>query len=1591
MKRIIAHKILRIAIKALGITVLVIFLLPALLYIPPIQNFVKNIATKQVSKATGWDISIDKLLISFPLDIKVDGVLVLDAKRDTMIVAQNFNANVKLIPLLNLNIAINNATLKNGKYRLLSADSSMLLTAKANICKLDNGLLNLKDSKISVDEVFFKGGDIRIHFDNDKAKATPKDTTTSAPWIITARSIKVEKVHYAMQMLPIIDNIDANISSATMQDGLVNIATHEVKVRYIAIDRAKANYFTPSVNYLASYKAKPVVAIDTLTKSSYWTITGDSIRLSNASGLYAQRDARPRNGLDLNYIQANNINIGVDDFYNRGAAIRVPIKHFSGDERCGIKILDVTGVFDMDSTGIRMNNGILKTPLSNISVNANLANGIFSLNPQSKIAIAINANIALGEIAKLYPVYNPIFKTIPQYSNITAKADVNGTLGYLNIKELRAKLPKYATVDIKGHVSSLNDIKRLRGEIILAGNLENINFIKPSILEAKLHPAINFPPLTIAGKASLNGSTYIANMTMKLPTGKAVLDLNINNRTEVFNVYMNLEAFPMHAIMPLGKCGDITASLKAVGKGYNPLKIGNAIDADIVIGNVIYNNQTYRNVVANATIKDNEIQLNAISENEDCNLDLVLRSTFGNDNYNFLLSSSISELDLKSLGLSTSQSEGHFNVAASGEIDLKKSLYDVTININDITWNIPDHSIRTPHIGSTVYSTPDTIALNINNIDLSAGLNASCSLDTLISTLHKASVKAMRQIHGKDFDFNEIQDNLPKMNFEISDNGSNIVRDYLANSNIKYSKFDFNLYNDSTIHLKSRIDNLDFGETMLDTITFVANEQDRSLLYNLHIGNKKGNLDGFSSSTFLGKLRSKYLSIDFTQRDSKQKTRFKIGLNAALTDTATLLHFYPKNPIIDYREWSLNSDNYFEYHYKKHLDANLTLRSDSSYLSIKSNQLDFNQQRGISLKIAGIQISEWLNLSPFAPPIKGVLNTDIMLSYDGKNIGGNGTAGLSELFYNRKRVGNVGFNIGMALDPVSGYTNATANFDINGKKAIAVHGVLNDSTSVNPFNLELDVTSFPLSALNPFIPGGIAELRGAMNGKMNMTGSISTPILNGYLEYDSTHVNIPVFGSKLIMPKTRIPVDSSVIKFNHYNISGSNENPLTLNGSYHILPLDNSYVDFTIIGNNVQFVNSKRTRHSELFGKGYLNINSKIKGHLSRLNINANLDILSGTNITYVLQSSVNSLTKQSTGEIVKFVQFNDSTTFNAIDSTAIANNFGMDIKATLNINQGAILNVNLSPDGKNKVEVEGNGNLTYTQNALGDSRFTGQYTINRGFARYSPPLISEQIFKFESGSSVAWLGDIMNPTLNIKADESIKTNVTPEGENSRMVNFDIKLAVTNSLKNMGIAFDLSTNDDITVHNELQSMTPEQRSNQAMNLILYGSYTGAGIQSSNGIVGNPLYSFLASQLNNWASKNIKGVDLSFGISQYNRTFEGSTNVATNYSYHISKTLLNDRFKIVVGGNYDTDATSEANLAESLINDISFEYLITPSGSMYVKLFRHTGYESILEGEITQMGAGFVLKRKLSTLKDIFKFNLKKKHKPDTTTITDKKK
>ena len=78
------------------------------------------------------EISIDRILIEFPLDVSVDGVLILDQQRDTMVQAANLTAGVAFMPLLKLQVEVDEAQLTDGYYKMHAEDSSMHLKARVN-------------------------------------------------------------------------------------------------------------------------------------------------------------------------------------------------------------------------------------------------------------------------------------------------------------------------------------------------------------------------------------------------------------------------------------------------------------------------------------------------------------------------------------------------------------------------------------------------------------------------------------------------------------------------------------------------------------------------------------------------------------------------------------------------------------------------------------------------------------------------------------------------------------------------------------------------------------------------------------------------------------------------------------------------------------------------------------------------------------------------------------------------------------------------------------------------------------------------------------------------------------------------------------------------------------------------------------------------------------------------------------------------------------------------------------------------------------------------------------------------------------------
>ena len=189
----------------------------------------------------------------------------------------------------------------------------------------------------------------------------------------------------------------------------------------------------------------------------------------------------------------------------------------------------------------------------------------------------------------------------------------------------------------------------------------------------------------------------------------------------------------------------------------------------------------------------------------------------------------------------------------------------------------------------------------------------------------------------------------------------------------------------------------------------------------------------------------------------------------------------------------------------------------------------------------------------------------------------------------------------------------------------------------------------------------------------------------------------------------------------------------------------------------------------------------------------------------------------------------------------------------------------------------------------------------------------------------------------------------------------------------MRLEFTLEAPEDMNVQNQIAQMTAEQRGRVAVTLMTTGMYLVEGSGSGGGFnTTNALNAFLQSQIAGIAGKALNTIDLSLGVSN-NATGRGTT--TTDYSFRFAKRFWGNRVSLIVGGK--VSAGSDAvNTGQSIIDNVSIEYRLDKSGTRYVTLFYDNNYESVLEGEVLEMGVGLVLRPKTNRLGELFIFRKK---------------
>jgi hypothetical protein len=404
--------------------------------------------------------------------------------------------------------------------------------------------------------------------------------------------------------------------------------------------------------------------------------------------------------------------------------------------------------------------------------------------------------------------------------------------------------------------------------------------------------------------------------------------------------------------------------------------------------------------------------------------------------------------------------------------------------------------------------------------------------------------------------------------------------------------------------------------------------------------------------------------------------------------------------------------------------------------------------------------------------------------------------------------------------------------------------------------------------------------------------------------------------------------------------------------------------------------------------------------------VNVDIGLTEGSNLTYVVPQSEASIL-QAEG-IVKFVDksFEGDPFMQQINKEAsdtVKSTFrGIDLTARIELSDQETFTIIIDPLTGDQLSVRGNSTLTLSVDPTGDINLAGRYEIAEGTYNLSFYKFVKREFSIESGSSITWLGDPMNAQMDIHAIYNVETSPIElfsnqlTGADPSEVNqykqtlpFLVYLNITGELLQPEIGFKLEmpmadrNAFGGNVYARLMDInTRESDLNKQVFALLilkrfiaddpFENQGGGGFEST---ARRSVSKILSEQLNR-LSENIKGVELSFDIKSYEDYTSGQAQGQTELQLGVSKSLFNDRLVVKLSGNIDVEGENANRDATDFIGDLALEYKLTPDGRLRITGFRNSNYDMI-DGELTETGAGLIYVKDYNTLSELFKANAEK--------------
>lgn len=1518
------------ALKWLGITVatpIALFLLLAiLLYIPPVQNFAVHQVANYLSGNLGMDVRIDKVRLAFPLDLAVHHMTAVE-KGDTLLNADRLRLNVKLMPLFEGRADVDGFEL----YGLVIDTKSYIsdtrikghagqLTAAAHGVDWEKELVNLDHARLH-------DADIYVTL-SDTAK---KDTTESkAKWNIAVKKVDIERSKVHLQMPGDSMRIYANLGRAALRGGAFDTGRNYYAVKTLQLQDCDVNYDIPYI--------KPVA------------------------------------GIDPNHIAVKRLTLMLDTLsYNNDGVLRAGLRGLTLHEKCGLDVTRLSGSVYMDTTQLRLPVLQLRTPASRIDADVAFDFKAFSAGKGGHCQAMVDASIGYDDIRTLATGYvdKAYLRALP-HKPLAIKGTVSGNIDHLRLPSLTLNMPGVLQASANGYTNYVTKDWR-NGKFNFNLRTKSMAAVR-QLMPASVKQSINVPDgLSLRGKAAFNGSRYDADIKAGIGRGSLTAKAKLDVKRETYNVVATAHQLPIASIVRGVPVGPFSGSLRASGSGWDVMSPRASLTADAKVNALSYERYPLGGISLKANLRGGKAVAHFDADNPLLQGNGHIEALLGRHNYEVAVKASLPNLDLKKLGVTADTLYFGTDIDIKATANKAFTAYALSGSIANNHFTTQRMSAMAKDILFDLATSRDTTTANISAGDLRLRLGAKGDIPHLGTHLARFANELQKEAKTYNIDQKRLKTYLPVMAFYLDAGRDNPLYNIARMKGYSFSSAYVNLNTDPHVGMTgdARMGALNVGALLLDTIDTHIFQDSTGVQMRGLVKNGKKNPNPLEVRMRSYVMRSG-AGIELSYYDSEGERGVDVGLQAALVDGGLNIHLYPENPVLAYRNFKVNKDNYIFLGKDNSIRADVDLLADDGTgLKIYGEPKD--SVNDLTVSVNQVNLGELSAVLPYMPKLSGMLSGDVHVTDDSQHKQLSAMASLTadNFKYEDMPLGNVGIDA-VYLPKTGGEHQASAFISSNGKEVLACNGTYFDRNG-GTFEGDAQLHDFPLQMLNGFMASTDVALKGIAGGDLRVNGSLDKPVINGSLDLDSAHIYSDVYGFDLRTDERALDIKDSRIIFSDYRLFSTGKEPMVLNGTFDMSDFERMRMDFAMRANNFELINTRKKAQSMLFGKVYANYVGTLKGTTDNLSLRGKLEVLDRTDVTYILKDSPLSVDDR-LHDLVQFTNFKDSTQ-TAQPEKAVDG--GMDITMGISISDAAIFHCNLSDDGQSYVKLEGGGDMTLRMTQQGEMRMTGLFTTNSGEMKYQLPVIPLKTFQIVQGSYVQFTGDVMNPTLNIAAKERTKAVVT-EDDKQRSVAFDVGVKITKPLNDMGLEFTIEAPEDLNIQNQLASMSAEQRGKAAVTMMATGMYmTDETMMSGSGFkANNALNAFLQSEIQNIAGSALKTIDINLGVESGTSQTGTST---TDYSFQFAKRFWGNRISVIIGGKVSTGADA-TNSAESFINNVSVEYRLDQGATRYVKAFYDRDTQDPLEGQLTKTGAGLVLRRKTDKLGELFIFRNKSKKK-----------